>query len=325
MISKIELTNFKSHAHTVVEPGKLTAFVGHNDAGKSNVFRALKLVLLNVNFLDTYIKHGETQATISITIKREDGERTIERVRDRKGGRYKLTFPDGKVEEYRGQQKLNDIIADFTGFGYAQLDKEGDKELLQFVSSQGQLYQALTSPEGLLRRVMTLTAGANLATVKNTLSGELRAVRSNYAAHEAILNIAKDKLEQTEDGKWESFKSRYQEVQFSMAELDKNEEALKVLHEKVNNLERKIDRMSHVGILDRLYKEYELFTNRGNLANALAGNLTRFEHLLDKHHKLSENLETVEAEYREISTNTWTGDATVIGVCPTCGKTSTDN
>ena len=45
MITKIELTNFKSHAHTVIEPGRVTALVGPNGAGKSTVLQALSILI----------------------------------------------------------------------------------------------------------------------------------------------------------------------------------------------------------------------------------------------------------------------------------------
>ena len=44
MISRIELTNFKSHAHTVIEPGRVTALVGPNGCGKTSVLQALRLL-----------------------------------------------------------------------------------------------------------------------------------------------------------------------------------------------------------------------------------------------------------------------------------------
>ena len=45
MITKIELTNFKSHAHTVIEPGRVTALVGPNGAGKSSVLQGIHLLI----------------------------------------------------------------------------------------------------------------------------------------------------------------------------------------------------------------------------------------------------------------------------------------
>jgi energy-coupling factor transporter ATP-binding protein EcfA2 len=44
MITKIELTNFKSHAHTVIEPGRVTALVGPNGAGKSSLLQAIDIL-----------------------------------------------------------------------------------------------------------------------------------------------------------------------------------------------------------------------------------------------------------------------------------------
>jgi energy-coupling factor transporter ATP-binding protein EcfA2 len=45
MITKIELKNFKSHAHTVIEPGRVTALVGPNGAGKSTVLQAIREIM----------------------------------------------------------------------------------------------------------------------------------------------------------------------------------------------------------------------------------------------------------------------------------------
>ena len=41
MIEKISVTNFKSHAHTEIELGKVTALVGPNGCGKTSILRAI--------------------------------------------------------------------------------------------------------------------------------------------------------------------------------------------------------------------------------------------------------------------------------------------
>ena len=56
MITKIELTNFKSHAHTVIEPGRVTALVGPNGAGKSTVLQSLSVLMdLDIFSPDLYL------------------------------------------------------------------------------------------------------------------------------------------------------------------------------------------------------------------------------------------------------------------------------
>ncbi len=49
MITRIELTNFKSHAHTVIEPGRVTALVGPNGCGKTGVLQAIDCISSLVN------------------------------------------------------------------------------------------------------------------------------------------------------------------------------------------------------------------------------------------------------------------------------------
>lgn len=73
MITRIELTNFMSHAHTVIEPAAgLTVLVGANNVGKSAVVAALQILCHNEN--STYVmRHGAKQC--SVTLETDDGHR----------------------------------------------------------------------------------------------------------------------------------------------------------------------------------------------------------------------------------------------------------
>lgn len=75
MITRIELTNFMSHVHTVIEPAAgLTVLVGPNNCGKSAVVAALQILCRNET--STYVlRHGEREC--SVTIVCDDGH-TIE-------------------------------------------------------------------------------------------------------------------------------------------------------------------------------------------------------------------------------------------------------
>ncbi len=73
MIRRIELVNFMSHAHTVIEPAAgLTVLVGPNNCGKSAVVAALQILCRNDN--STYVlRHNERAC--SVTVETDDGHK----------------------------------------------------------------------------------------------------------------------------------------------------------------------------------------------------------------------------------------------------------
>jgi len=71
MIRRIELKNFMSHEHTVIEPAEgLTVLVGPNNCGKSAVVAALQILCHNDN--STYVtRHGQKEC--SVRVETDDG------------------------------------------------------------------------------------------------------------------------------------------------------------------------------------------------------------------------------------------------------------
>src|SRR4051795_2817119 len=71
VLTRIELTNFMSHEHTVIEPAAgLTVLVGPNNCGKSAVVAALQILCHNDN--STYVlRHGEKEC--SVKVETDDG------------------------------------------------------------------------------------------------------------------------------------------------------------------------------------------------------------------------------------------------------------
>ncbi len=74
MIRKIELINFMSHRHTVLELAEgLTALIGPNNCGKSAVVAALKIVATNDS--STYVKrHAAKECRILLELEDDNGE-----------------------------------------------------------------------------------------------------------------------------------------------------------------------------------------------------------------------------------------------------------
>ncbi|MGM0402654.1 MAG: AAA family ATPase [Thermodesulfobacteriota bacterium] len=66
MITKIELINFMSHRHTVIEPAKgLTVIVGENNTGKSALVSALQVLCRNAPG-DYMVRHGCRECVIRV-------------------------------------------------------------------------------------------------------------------------------------------------------------------------------------------------------------------------------------------------------------------
>ena len=107
MIKRIELINFMSHEHTVIEPAAgLTVLVGPNNCGKSAIVTALQILCHNEN--STYVmRHGAKECRI--IVETDDGHR-IEWMRKKSGSpSYKI---DGKeFDRLRGESGVWDELA----------------------------------------------------------------------------------------------------------------------------------------------------------------------------------------------------------------------
>jgi exonuclease SbcC len=91
MIRKIELVNFMSHAHTVIEPGPgLNVLIGPNNCGKSAVFVALRCAVRRIAD-DFMVRHDQKFCEVTLTM--ADG--TIVGFRRRKTPTFRLNDDDG--------------------------------------------------------------------------------------------------------------------------------------------------------------------------------------------------------------------------------------
>ncbi len=107
MIKRIELINFMSHSHTVIEPAAgLTVLIGPNNCGKSAIVAALQILAHNAP--STYVlRHGTKEC--KIIVETDDGH-TIEWSRKKSGSpSYKI---DGEpFDRLRGSTEVWEKLA----------------------------------------------------------------------------------------------------------------------------------------------------------------------------------------------------------------------
>ena len=108
MLKSLEITNFQSHKHSVLEfsPG-VNVIIGQSDSGKTAIIRALKWVLTNKPAGESMRSYWGGDTTVNLSL---DNAR-IERIRTKKENAYLLN--GSKFEAMRGavpeeiQQALN--------------------------------------------------------------------------------------------------------------------------------------------------------------------------------------------------------------------------
>ena len=109
-ITRIEISGFQSHKHTVIEPSdSLTAIVGHTDSGKSAFIRAIRWCLYNKAPHSPLINKDMEQATVTITF--SDGT-VITRGKNKKDNFYSVTNAKGETKSFTavGNSPLKEVM-----------------------------------------------------------------------------------------------------------------------------------------------------------------------------------------------------------------------
>lgn len=186
MIKKIELTNFMSHAHSVIEPGIVTSIIGQNGAGKSNIWLATNIALTNDDFPETLVRRGETSASIKVEF--PDG-RSIIRERNGSSQRVTLHTPGEEDVVFNTVRDITATVQKFTGFSDIALDNKA-VENLQLVPLGANPYFMFAgiSPETILRRFTRLMAGGSIEDAK-------KGIASDIYQQKQRLNLQKENLE----------------------------------------------------------------------------------------------------------------------------------
>lgn len=97
-IEKLELKNFQSHAYTEIDFDRgLNVILGNSDSGKTAIIRAIKWVLYNEPRGDYFIRQGEREVSVKITL---STGAIIQRYRTPSKNGYFIVKPDGEEQRF---------------------------------------------------------------------------------------------------------------------------------------------------------------------------------------------------------------------------------
>lgn len=99
-IKKIEIENFQSHKHTIIDfVNGLNVITGPSDNGKTAIIRALKWVLYNEPKGSEFIRQGENRCKVSIVL---DNDVIITREKYKNKNSYIIIRPTGEEIKFEG-------------------------------------------------------------------------------------------------------------------------------------------------------------------------------------------------------------------------------
>lgn len=119
-IKEIKLSNFQSHEDTVIDfSNRFNVLLGESRQGKTSILRALRWVLENKPTGKSMIRHGTTNASVTIKLANDT---IITRFIGAKENGYRVVMPDGTVQE--GNTKMVGLVQSLCGFNDMDVDKK---------------------------------------------------------------------------------------------------------------------------------------------------------------------------------------------------------
>jgi chromosome segregation ATPase len=288
MISSIELYNYKSYHKESITPGIFASIIGDSEAGKSNLIRALKMVVLNEPFPEHHIRHGAKSAYVTVSF--NDG-RKITRKRDSKGQSLLLERPGSALLEYRGIKGHDEEVWAFTGFKPIALDKNVT-DIVQIVDiDERDFMLSGISPESYMRRLMKLMAGVGIETAKINLESTARQIKSKIDVQESVVSQHEATLSKLDNPVWNKLRSKTNNLQAKQTQVDAITALLetggKIMQalnqgKKLADVQKKVkDIAIHLDLISRFAKEYNTLTNGLTTGRQIAENITKLEDYIE--------------------------------------------
>lgn len=317
MIKSVELTNFTSYEHEIVEFELVTYITGRNGHGKSNLLEALRITLFNENFPVTLIRNGQKEAIIVVTF--VDGRR-IRRIRNLKGSSVTAWDPTGKeVFDYTTVTGVTDQVQAFTGFVPVKLDVNGKAENIQYIPPKAPQFLLDRSADVTMRCLSALLSGQGIEVAKTLLNKDIGVLDTDITYHQKRLSAAQDTFNHLARKIWEEFDT-------SLEQLKERDEALDVLKFRIATLKRVQSKpMIDNTLVDEIHAGVKYFEETFvQEVKDFEAKTKKLKHLKEAKKSLQDMTRDLLIQLRERASLAFQVDEAVAAVtinpCETCGK-----
>lgn len=230
-LKSLHIKNFKSHPDTVIEFDLITSLTGKNDSGKTNILRALKLLLHHGDWPATWIRYGQDSASIELEL--VNGT-TITRKRTKSNQSVTIQTKD-KIEVYEGKKDATEFIANAVGIKKVILDETTGPEDLNFVEVHDGPYLIGGRADTVQRKIAGIVGANKIDDARSRLLKKVKDLDSQLN----LVNSEIGNLSPTVDSCRTSLKS-IQDILQDAEDLNKqgtnNETKLQVLYNLSNHL-----------------------------------------------------------------------------------------
>lgn len=237
MIRRIELVNFMSHPHTVIEPAEgLTVLTGENNTGKSAVTSALQILCRNIAG-DYMVRHGERECRVAVET--EEGN-VLEW--KRKSGTVSYTVNGREVHRLRGAvpDDLHDLLR------LSLVETENEPFDVHFGEQKKPIFLLDESPARRATFFASSSDAIKLIEMQNLHRTRVREARNE----EARLTAEKTRLEK----RLETL-APLDTAEERVAQAEAEHAALMRLEQEISALARDVSAMERTEIFTRQYED----------------------------------------------------------------------
>lgn len=286
VIESVEIRNFQSHKHTVLEfvPGT-NVIIGLSDAGKSAVFRAINWVLSNRPLGDAY--RSEWGGDTHVILRLSDGN-VVERFRSASSNEYRV---NGEILKAFGSDPPEAVL-EVLRMDSANIQAQGAPPFL-LSASPGEAARMLNKAASLDEIDKTI------ANLRKSLQETNRQLEYNTKQKERLEEELQEyaNLAYLEEQvlELESIEEEYQEKKNSTESLSKLVSNVRKVSEDLSKLDHVPALIKRYKDIDELHERLETVTDGANTLEGIIRQVEVAERDLEKTDKVPELLEALDA------------------------------